>query len=373
MKFEVLHHDGAARVGRLHTRHGHYETPLFLPVGTYGAIKGVPPTLLRSVGVNALLANALHLALRPGVSILQQVGGLHAFMGWDGMILTDSGGYQVLSMASLRRLGEEGVQFRSPVDGRTLILTPELAVSIQEVAGSDLLMVLDHVVSYPSPPALLAEAAERSLRWARRCRAAHGNRPGALFAIVQGGTDLELRCRLARELRGEGFAGYALGGLAVGEDEDERRAVLATTVPELPEDRPRYLMGVGRPQDIVEGVRYGIDLFDCVIPTRHARNAHLFTTEGIIRLRQARYATDSRPLDERCQGSCCRNHTRAYLRHLDRLNDPLFVTLASLHNLGYYMGLMSALRQAIREKRLADFRLESAIATYGVPCDNASP
>lgn len=373
MEFEILARDGAARAGRLRTAHGVHETPLFLPVGTYGAVKGVPAELLRAAGVRALLANALHLALRPGADALARAGGLHAFMGWDGLILTDSGGYQILSLSALRRVGEEGVRFRSPVDGSEILLTPERAVAIQEAAGSDILMVLDHLLAHPAPPSLVAEAAARSLRWARRCREAHGDRPGALFAIVQGGTDPELRRRSARELRAEGFAGYALGGLAVGESFAERSAVLAATLPELPDERPRYLMGVGRPEDIVEAVRHGVDLFDCVIPTRHARNAHLFTTGGVVRLRQARYAEDFRPLDGRCRGLCCRGHSRAYLRHLDRLRDPLFVTLASLHNIGYYMALTDALRRAIREGRLRDFRPDEAIALYGVPCDNAPP
>ncbi len=373
MRFDVLAHDGAARIGRLTTAHGDHETPLFLPVGTYGAVKGVPVELLRATGARALLANALHLALRPGAEALARLGGLHAFMGWDGLILTDSGGYQVLSLAALRRVSEEGVLFRSPVDGREILLTPERAVAVQHAAGSDILMVLDQVLPHPAPAARVAEAAERSLRWARRCLEAHGNHPGALFAIVQGGTDPELRRRSARALCAEGFAGYALGGLAVGESFEQRREILAVSVPELPADRPRYLMGVGRPEDIVEAVRHGIDLFDCVIPTRHARNAHLFTGDGVVRLRQARHAEDPRPLDERCHGPCCRRHSRAYLRHLDRLGDPLFVTLASLHNIGYYMALMNALRAAIRAGRVGDFRPEEAIASYGVPCDNAGP
>jgi len=371
MRFEVLARDGAARVGRLATAHGEHETPLFFPVGTYGAVKGVPVDLLRAAGVRALLANALHLALRPGAETLARLGGLHAFMGWDGLLLTDSGGYQVLSLAALRRVSEEGVLFRSPVDGREILLTPERAVAVQHAAGSDILMVLDHVLAHPSPAERVAEATERSLRWAERCLLAHGDHPGALFAIVQGGVDPELRRRSARALRARGFAGYALGGLAVGESYEQRREILQSCVPELPDDRPRYLMGVGRPEDIVEAVRQGIDLFDCVIPTRHARNAHLFTSEGVVRLRQARYAEDPRPLDERCRGPCCRRHSRAYLRHLDRLGDPLFVTLASLHNIGYYTALMAALRTAIRSGRLTSFRPEEAIACYGVPCDNA--
>jgi queuine tRNA-ribosyltransferase len=373
MRFEVLARDGPARVGRLTTAHGAHETPLFFPVGTYGAVKGVPVDLLRAAGVRALLANALHLALRPGAETLARLGGLHGFMGWDGLLLTDSGGYQVVSLAALRRVTEEGVLFRSPVDGREILWTPERAVAVQEAAGSDLLMVLDDVPAHAAGPDEIVAATERSLRWARRCLEAHGDRPGALLAIVQGGLDAELRRRSARALRALPFAGYALGGLALGESFAERREILALSVPELPEDRPRYLMGVGRPEDIVEAVRHGVDLFDCVIPTRHARNAHLFTNEGVVRLRQARYAEDPRPLDERCRGPCCRRHGRAYLRHLDRLGDPLFVTLASLHNIGYYAALMSALRTAIRDGRLEDFRINEDLASYGVPCDNALP
>ena len=372
MHFEVLARDGEARVGRLTTAHGSHETPLFLPVGTYGAVKGVPVGLLHAAGVRALLANALHLALRPGAETLARLGGLHAFMGWDGLILTDSGGYQVLSLAALRRVSEEGVLFRSPVDGHEILFTPERAVDVQHAAGSDILMVLDHVLAHPAPTERVHDAAERSLRWARRCLEAHGDHPGALFAIVQGGADPELRRRQAQALREAPFAGFALGGLAVGESPEERRAVLAACVPDLPLGRPRYLMGVGRPEDIVEGVRHGIDLFDCVIPTRHARNAHLFTAEGVLRLRQARYAEDPRPLDERCGGPCCR-HSRAYLRHLDRLGDPLFVTLASLHNIGYYTALMEALRTAIRTRALDGFETARALASYGIPCDNAQP
>jgi len=352
VQFELLHVDRAsgARRGRLTTPHGTVETPAFMPVGTQGTVKGLTVDQLRSTGAEMVLGNTYHLALRPGDEVVAQLGGLHRFMGWEGPILTDSGGFQIYSLAERTKITEEGASFQSHIDGSRIEVSPERAVAIQEALGSDVAMVLDHVVGLPAERQLVREATERSVRWAARCRDAHTRTDQALFAIVQGGLDAELRKWSARELVKLGFPGYAVGGLSVGEDPADMYRMLDVTVPELPEDRPRYLMGVGRPQDLIEGVRRGIDLFDCVMPTRNGRNALAFTDEGTLRLRNLQYQSDPRPLDAGCPCAACR-HSRGYLRHLFQAGEMLGPILLSIHNVTHYQRLMERLRQVIEEDR----------------------
>lgn len=345
--FQASADDGAARRGRLNFERGTVETPAFMPVGTYGTVKGVTPEELRDTGAEIILGNTFHLMLRPGTEVVALHGGLHGLMHWEGPILTDSGGFQVWSLAKRRKLTEEGVQFRSPVDGELIELTPERSIEVQHALGADVIMVFDECTPYPAEEADTQASMERSMRWARRCRDAHGRHEGRLFGIVQGGMFPDLRRESASQLVETGFDGYAIGGLSVGEPVATRNEMLEVTVAELPADRPRYLMGVGKPEDIVESVLRGIDMFDCVIPTRNARNAHLFTTRGVIRLRNARYARDTRPVDEECACYTCRHYTRAYLRHLDQCNEILGARLNTLHNLFYYQELMRGLRDAI--------------------------
>jgi queuine tRNA-ribosyltransferase len=358
MRYQVLANDGAARRGRLELPRGTVETPAFMPVGTYGAVKGMTPRALEEIGVEILLGNTFHLWLRPGLSVIEAFGGLHRFIGWSKPILTDSGGFQVFSLAARRTISEDGVRFASPVDGAPVFLSPEESMRIQFVLDADIAMIFDECTAYPATEAQVRSSMELSLRWAERCRRAFddlGNR-NALFGIVQGGTFPRWRRCSAERLIEIGFDGYALGGLAVGEPEMERNRTLDETVPLLPVDRPRYLMGVGRPEDIVAAVLRGIDLFDCVLPTRNARNAHIFTRQGTLRIRNARFAQDTRPLDEACTCYTCRNgFSRAYLRHLDRCGEMLGPVLATIHNLHYYQELMRTLRTAIAERRLADF------------------
>ncbi len=355
LSFERLAGDGAARRGRVHTRRGTVETPAFMPVGTYGTVKGVTPEELRECGAEIILGNTFHLWLRPGTGIISLHGDLHDFMHWDGPILTDSGGFQVYSLGKLRRVTEAGVHFRSPVDGAAVFMGPEESMAVQRRLGSDIVMIFDECSPYPAERGDVARAMELSLRWAERSRAAHGDNPAALFGIVQGGIHLDLRRTSLEGLLRIGFDGYALGGLSVGEPAAERDAVIEALEPRLPADRPRYLMGVGKPEDLVECVRRGIDLFDCVIPTRNARNAFIYTAEGLLRLRNARYARDTRPLDEACRCYTCRHYSRAYLRHLDKCNEILGARLATLHNLHYYQDLMREMRVAIEAGRLAAF------------------
>jgi len=358
MHFDLLATDGAARRGRITLRRGTIETPAFMPVGTYGSVKAMTPESLRAIGAEIILGNTFHLYLRPGLNVVAAFGGLHRFIGWDRPILTDSGGFQVFSLAHKRRITEEGVTFASPVDGSKVFLSPEESMRIQHVLDSDIAMIFDECTPYPATPAQARDSMELSLRWAERSRLAFdacGNR-NALFGIVQGGVYPELRLRSAEALVGIGFDGYAVGGLAVGEPEDERNATLERTVPLLPAGRPRYLMGVGRPEDIVEAVRRGIDMFDCVMPTRNARNAHLFTRHGTLRIRNAKYEHDTRPLDEACGCYTCRSgFSRAYLRHLDRCGEMLGPMLATIHNLYYYQELMAGLRDAIAAGALDAF------------------
>ncbi len=349
MRFDLLGSSGDARRGRLQLRRGTVQTPVFMPVGTYGTVKAMTPEELTGLGAEIVLGNTFHLMLRPGTEVIRAHGGLHGFMHWDGPILTDSGGFQVWSLAELRKLTEEGVRFRSPVNGDPVFLSPEVSMQVQTALDSDVVMVFDECPPYPATEAEARRSMELSMRWARRSRDAFdalGN-PNALFGIVQGGTHLPLRLESLAALRDIGFDGYAVGGLAVGEPAAERNAVLEALGPELPADRPRYLMGVGTPADIVEAVARGIDLFDCVMPTRNARNGHLFTSRGVVKIRNAAHQSDTGPLDPDCACYTCRNYSRAYLRHLDRCNEILGARLNSVHNLHYYLALMRRIRAAV--------------------------
>jgi queuine tRNA-ribosyltransferase len=359
MRFELLGSDGAARRGRLAFPRGTIETPAFMPVGTYGSVKAMSPRELEGIGAEIILGNTFHLFLRPGLDVIGDFGGLHRFIGWNRPILTDSGGFQVFSLAHKRKITEEGVTFASPVDGSTVFLSPEESMRIQRVLDSDIAMIFDECTPYPADEATARTSMELSLRWAERSRVAHEGNPNALFGIVQGSVYPALRHRSAEALKAIGFDGYAIGGLAVGEPEEERNAILEATLPMLPNDKPRYLMGVGRPEDLVEAVRRGVDMFDCVMPTRNARNAHLFTRHGTLRIRNAKYERDTRPLDEACGCYTCRSgFSRAYLRHLDRCGEMLGPQLATIHNLYYYQEVMAGLRGAIEAGRLGDFVAE---------------
>ena len=350
--FTVTASAGAARLGRLATAHGVVETPAFMPVGTYGTVKAMTPEELAGLGAEIVLANTFHLMLRPGPAVIAAHGGLHRFMHWQGPILTDSGGFQVFSLESLRRITEEGVRFRSPIDGREVRLTPEDSMDVQRALRSDIAMALDDCTAHPATETEARESMQRSMRWAARSHA-HYHRadadapPGGLFGIVQGGMHAPLRLASLEMLLRLDWPGLAVGGLAVGEPEEERLRILEGLLPHMPADRPRYLMGVGRPEDIVAAVLRGVDLFDCVIPTRHARNGHLFTASGVINIRNAIYQDDLGPLDPSCLCYTCRNYTRSYLRHLDRCNEILGSRLNTIHNLHFYLGLMRALRGAL--------------------------
>ncbi len=366
MRFELLSSDGAARRGRLAFPRGTIETPAFMPVGTYGSVKGMTPRSLLDIGAEIILGNTFHLFLRPGLEVIGEFGGLHKFIGWNKPILTDSGGFQVFSLAERRKISEEGVRFASPVDGSQVFLSPEESMRIQKTLDSDIAMIFDECTPYPATEKQARDSMQLSLRWAERSRRAFDdlNRagstpPNSLFGIVQGGTYPALRKVSADGLLQIGFDGYAVGGLAVGEPEEERNRTLEETVPLLPADKPRYLMGVGRPEDIVEAVVRGIDMFDCVMPTRNARNAHIFTRTGVLRIRNAQYERDTRPLDEACACYTCANgFSRAYLRHLDKCGEMLGPMLATIHNLHYYQDLMRGLRAAIAAQKLADFVAE---------------
>ncbi|MCC7041946.1 MAG: tRNA guanosine(34) transglycosylase Tgt [Burkholderiales bacterium] len=349
MSFEVLATSGAARRGVLTLAHGTVDTPVFMPVGTYGTVKAMAPAELVDLGARIVLGNTFHLWLRPGIEVIAAHGGLHRFMGWSGPILTDSGGFQVFSLGPLRRISEEGVAFASPVNGDKLFLSPETSLQIQKVLDSDVAMVFDECTPYPANRDEAAASMELSLRWARRSHAEHarlGN-ANALFGIVQGGMFEDLRDASLAGLVDIGFPGYAIGGLSVGEPKEEMRRILTHVAPRMPPDRPRYLMGVGTPEDLVAGVEAGVDMFDCVMPTRNARNGWLFTRFGDLRIRNARYRTDTAPLDATCACPTCRGFSRAYLHHLQRVNEILGARLATIHNLFYYQTLMAELRHAV--------------------------
>lgn len=353
MRFERVATDGAARRGRLVFPRGEVDTPAFMPVGTYGTVKGLTPEELTATGSQIVLGNTFHLMLRPGTEIIRAHGDLHDFMQWHDPILTDSGGYQVFSLSGMRQIREKGVTFRSPINGDRIFLGPEEAVAVQQALGSDILMAFDECTPYPADVDTARVSMERSMRWAERCRDAHGDAAGALFGIVQGGMHAELRRESLARLTGIGFPGYAIGGLSVGEPLAERQAVLEATVPVMPDDAPRYLMGVGTPDDIIDAVERGIDMFDCVIPTRHARNGFLYTSQGVVKLRNARNRTDTGPLDPNCDCPTCRQYSRAYLHHLDRCGEILGARLNTLHNVHFYQRLMQRLRAAIEVGELA--------------------
>lgn len=365
MKFQVTATDNFARRGQLEFRRGTVQTPAFMPVGTYGTVKSVTPEEVAQDGAEILLGNTFHLMLRPGTDIIRKHNGLHEFMNWHGPILTDSGGFQVFSLAKMRKLSEEGVQFQSPVNGDSVFLSPEKSMEVQHDLNADVTMIFDECTPYPASRDAARESMQLSLRWAARSRqrfdelkAAEPARGEALFAIVQGGIHEDLRAESLDTLMGIGFDGYAIGGLAVGEPESERNAVLDFLAPRMPGDAPRYLMGVGLPMDIVEGVMRGVDMFDCVIPTRHARNGQLFTARGTIKFRHARYADDTSAPDPGCGCYTCQNYSLAYLRHLEKCGEILGPRLATIHNLHYYQKLMSGIRLAIEAGRLAEFRAE---------------
>jgi queuine tRNA-ribosyltransferase len=357
MRFELLGRDGAARRGRLSFPRGTVETPAFMPVGTYGSVKAMTPAGVEATGAEIILGNTFHLYLRPGLEVIGAHGGLHRFTGWSRPILTDSGGFQVWSLAKRRKITEEGVTFASPTDGAKVFLGPEESMRIQRVLDSDIVMIFDECTPYPATEAQARASMELSLRWAARSKAAHAGNDAALFGIVQGGTFDDLRARSAEGLQAIGFDGYAVGGLAVGEPASERERTLEAICPRLPEDAPRYLMGVGKPEDIVEAVARGVDMFDCVMPTRNARNGHYFTRFGQVRIRNKKYETDLRPIEPGCTcAACAGGFTRAYLRHLDRCNEILASMLATTHNLHYYQQLMAGLREAIATGTFEAFR-----------------
>jgi len=355
VKFELFQSDSAARRGRLSFARGTVETPVFMPVGTYGTVKAMTPEELRDVGAEIILGNTFHLMLRPGTEIIEAHGDLHDFMHWDGPILTDSGGFQVWSLGDLRKITEEGVRFNSPVDGRKVFLGPEESIAVQHALGADIIMIFDECTPYPATEQQARESMELSLRWAARCKQAHADHPSALFGIVQGGMYPLLREISLTGLTGIGFDGYAIGGLSVGEPKQEMLHVLDALMPQMPADKPRYLMGVGTPEDLVEAVRRGVDMFDCVMPTRNARNGYLFTSTGMLRIRNSQYQLDTRPLDEACGCYTCRNYSRAYLRHLDKTGEILGSRLNTIHNLYYYQKLMQGMRDAISQQKLEVF------------------
>jgi queuine tRNA-ribosyltransferase len=355
MSFVVLSRCGEARRGRLALAHGTVETPVFMPVGTYGAVKSMSPAELTGLGAQIILGNTFHLWLRPGTEAVAAHGGLHRFIGWDKPMLTDSGGFQVWSLGALRKVREDGVAFASPINGDRLLLTPEKSMEIQRALGSDIVMVFDECTTFPATRDETARSMELSLRWAARSNAAHAGNPNALFGIVQGGMHEDLRDRSLEGLVRIGFNGYAIGGLSVGEPKDEMLRVLEHTAPRLPAERPRYLMGVGTPEDLVAGVRAGVDMFDCVLPTRNARNGWLFTRYGDIRIRNACHRSATAPLDPTCACYTCRNFSRGYMHHLQRINEILGARLATIHNLHYYLTLMAELRDAITAGGLSQY------------------
>lgn len=355
MSFEKLGEDGRARRGRLTFPRGTVETPAFMPVGTYGTVKGMLPRDIEAIGAQIILGNTFHLMLRPGTEVVKAHGDLHDFTQWQGPILTDSGGFQVFSLGEMRKITEQGVTFRSPVDGAKVELSPEIAIQVQRDLGSDIVMIFDECTPYPATEKQAKESMELSLRWADRSKKAHEGNPAALFGIVQGGMYESLRDRSLEGLTDIGFDGYAIGGLSVGEPKEDMIRILDHLPPKMPEDKPRYLMGVGRPEDIVEAVRRGVDMFDCVMPTRNARNGYLFTSTGIVKIRNAKNRHDTGPLDDRCDCYTCQYFSKSYLHHLDKCGEMLGSQLNTIHNLRFYQNLMSGLRGAIEAGTLSDF------------------
>jgi len=349
-----------ARLGRIHTPHGSFDTPVFMPVGTQATVKGMSPEELKEIGAKIILSNTYHLFLRPGADLVEEAGGLHKFMHWDGAILTDSGGFQVFSLSKLRDIREEGVTFRSHIDGSKKFMSPEVSIEVQNKLGADIIMCFDECAPYPCDYDYAKRSLEMTTRWAKRCKAAHKmTEEQALFGIVQGSTYPELRKESAKQIVDLDFPGYAIGGLSVGEPAEVMNEMLEVTVPLLPEDRPRYLMGVGSPDYLIDGVIRGIDMFDCVLPTRIGRNGTIFTSKGRVIIRDAKYARDFSPMDENCDCYACRNFTRAYIRHLFKCGEILGLRLATWHNLRFLIKLMDDIRNAIMEDRLLDFRKEA--------------
>ena len=355
MQFEVSATDGKARRGEMTFPRGKVQTPAFMPVGTYGTVKGMLPKDIVEIGAEMILGNTFHLMLRPGTEVVKAHGDLHDFTQWHGPILTDSGGFQVFSLGDMRKISEEGVKFQSPIDGSAVFMDPEKSIQVQHDLGSDVVMIFDECTPYPATVKEASDSMQLSLRWAARCKDAHGDNPSALFGIVQGGMHESLRQESLNGLVEIGFDGYAIGGLSVGEPKEDMIRVLDHLADTMPADRPRYLMGVGKPADLVEGVRRGVDMFDCVMPTRNARNGHLFTSAGVIKIRNARHRYDTAPLDVECDCYTCSHFSRGYLHHLEKCGEMLSAQLNTIHNLRYYQTLMAALRDAIAEGRLETF------------------
>lgn len=360
--FKLLKTSGGARRGTLKTAHGEIQTPFFMPIATAGALKGLTTAEARSLGAEILLSNTYHLHLRPGEELIKKAGGLHKFMNWDGPILTDSGGYQVFSLSKIRKLKADGVEFQSHLDGSKIFLTPEKAMQIQADLGSDIHMVLDECPAADAPRAYVEKSLALTTEWAGRCKAYQQSNHRLLFGIVQGGMHPDLREKSAKALVKIGFDGYAVGGLSVGEPNETMYQMLDVTIPHLPEDKPRYLMGVGTPADILEAVSRGVDMFDCVLPTRNARHGHLFTSTGVVRIKNETYKEDLSPLDGACLCETCRHYSRAYLRHLFMAGEPLALRLLTLHNVAFYLNLMRRIRTAIEEDRFEEFKRENPIA-----------
>lgn len=366
MKFEKLGESGHARRGRLTFPRGTIETPCFMPVGTYGTVKGMLPRDIEATGAEIILGNTFHLMLRPGTDIIKQHGDLHDFTQWDKPILTDSGGFQVFSLGAMRKITEEGVSFQSPVDGSKVFMSPESSMQVQKDLGSDVVMIFDECTPYPATEKEAADSMRLSLRWAQRSKDAHGDNPSALFGIIQGGMYEHLRDESLEGLNEIDFDGMAIGGLSVGEPKDDMMRILSHLAPKMPEHKPRYLMGVGRPEDLVEGVRRGVDMFDCVMPTRNARNGHLFTSNGVVKIRNAVHKTDTGPLDAECDCYTCKNFSRSYLHHLDKCKEMLGAQLNTIHNLHYYQRLMADLRAALEAGTLDDY-VADFYARRGLP------
>ena len=371
MRFELISQDANARTGRLHFDRGVVDTPAFMPVGTYGTIKAMTPEEVQSIGAQIILGNTFHLWLRPGTEIIQMHGGLHGFMHWNGPILTDSGGFQVYSLGQMRKLTEDGVQFRSPINGDPVFLNPEKSMEIQKKLAADVVMVFDECTAYPVSEAQAQESMQLSMRWAKRSKLAHAENPAALFGIVQGGMFSELRAQSLQQLMDIGFDGYAIGGLSVGEPKPLMHEMINALTPHMPVHAPRYLMGVGLPEDIVASVCAGVDMFDCVMPTRHARNGFLFVEQGVIKIRNSRYKADTAPLDPACGCYTCQHYSRAYLHYLSKCNEILGARLNTYHNLFYYQRLMADLRRAIAAHKLGDYTKHFYSRRVQTPADMA--
>ncbi|AEI36530.1 tRNA guanosine(34) transglycosylase Tgt [Francisella salina] len=358
MKFDLIKKEGKARRGKISFPRGDIQTPAFMPVGTYGAVKSLSPVELKEMGADIILGNTFHLWLRPGTEIIKKHGTLHDFNGWDKPILTDSGGFQVFSLGKMRKLTEEGVTFKSPINGSKVFLSPEISMQVQRDLGSDIVMCFDECTPYPATEKEAKDSMELSMRWAKRSKDAHGDNPSALFGIIQGGMYEHLRDESLKALKEIDFDGFAIGGLSVGEPKEDMIRILDHTAHQMPEDKPRYLMGVGTPKDLVEAVYRGVDMFDCVMPSRNARNGHMFTSEGVVRIRNAKHKDDVSPLDPNCDCYTCQNFSRSYLHHLDKTQEILGSRLNTIHNLTYYQNLMKNIRQALEESRFEEFRKE---------------